>query len=346
MITETSGNLLRDEAQALVNPVNTVGVMGKGLALQFKRAFPENFDAYAAACKEGRVKPGRVFAVPGEGGRWLLNFPTKRHWREQSRLEDIRDGLDDLVRLAGELGLRSIAVPPLGCGNGGLPWGVVRALIHEKLGGLTTEVRLYTLGTPAPADMPNRTVAPEMTRKTARLLAALSRYIRTTVDIGVAVKPQTSLLEAHKIVYLLQGAGLNLGFRFEAGHYGPFSAELNRTISSLEGHYVTGFGDGTGGARADLGLLPSAGRVEASVADDAAFDKAWTELARASMGYEYPEGMELLASVHFLAVNAEKPAEREYLAQGIADWSPRKRRLFPPEDVASAWGQLRQTSLL
>ncbi|MFP8903662.1 macro domain-containing protein [Streptomyces atacamensis] len=143
MIIESGGDLLNDDAQALVNPVNTVGVMGKGLALQFKRAFPEVFDAYAKACAAGEVRPGRVFPVsPGEG-RWVLNFPTKRHWRGKSRLHDIETGLDDLVRLAGELELTSIAVPPLGCGHGGLPWAQVRSLITGKLGGLPAEVRLY-----------------------------------------------------------------------------------------------------------------------------------------------------------------------------------------------------------
>jgi O-acetyl-ADP-ribose deacetylase (regulator of RNase III) len=132
MIIETAGNLLHDDAQALVNTVNTVGVMGKGLALQFKRAFPENFTTYARACRDGRVRPGHILAVPAGDGRWILNFPTKRHWRQPSRLEDIADGLDDLVRVIEELGLRSIAVPPLGCGNGRLPWTTVRPLILDK----------------------------------------------------------------------------------------------------------------------------------------------------------------------------------------------------------------------
>ncbi|WP_258940544.1 macro domain-containing protein [Actinomadura luteofluorescens] len=143
MIVERAGDLLQDDAQALVNPVNTVGVMGKGLALQFKRAHPENFEAYAKACAEKRVRPAEVFPVPVEAGRWILNFPTKRHWRSSSRLEDIEAGLDDLVRLSGELGLVTIAVPPLGCGHGGLPWPTVRSLINEKLGELNAEIRLY-----------------------------------------------------------------------------------------------------------------------------------------------------------------------------------------------------------
>jgi O-acetyl-ADP-ribose deacetylase (regulator of RNase III) len=122
MIVETTGNLLLDDAQSLVNTVNTVGVMGKGLALQFKRAFPANFDAYARACAEGRVRPGRIFATALDDDRWILNFPTKRHWRQPSQPEDIRSGLDDLVRTIVEFNLSSVALPPVGCGNGGLDW--------------------------------------------------------------------------------------------------------------------------------------------------------------------------------------------------------------------------------
>lgn len=143
MIVEASGDLLLDDAQALVNTVNTVGVMGRGLALQFKRAFPSNFETYARACADGRVQPGRIFVTSFGDDRWILNFPTKRHWRQPSRLEDIRSGLEDLVRTIAELGVASVALPPLGCGHGGLDWRVVRPLIFEKLDGLDVEIRLY-----------------------------------------------------------------------------------------------------------------------------------------------------------------------------------------------------------
>ncbi|MEW9530123.1 macro domain-containing protein [Microbispora sp. NPDC049125] len=155
MITETTGDLLLDDAQALVNTVNTVGVMGKGIALQFKRAFPDVFAAYADACADGRVEPGRVLPVRlGDGDRWVLNFPTKRHWRQPSRLDDIEAGLDDLARLLVELDVRSVAIPPLGCGNGGLPWARVRPLIFAKLADLDVDIRLYGLGVPTGEDMP------------------------------------------------------------------------------------------------------------------------------------------------------------------------------------------------
>ncbi|SEG23554.1 O-acetyl-ADP-ribose deacetylase (regulator of RNase III), contains Macro domain [Nonomuraea solani] len=142
MIREVDGDLLGDDAQALVNAVNLAGVMGKGIALQFKRAFPEVFTAYAEACARGDLRPGKVFPVR-TADRWVLNFPTKRHWRQRSRLDDIDAGLDDLARLLVELDLQSVAVPPLGCGHGGLPWSAVHPLILDRLGPLDLDIRLY-----------------------------------------------------------------------------------------------------------------------------------------------------------------------------------------------------------
>jgi hypothetical protein len=162
----------------------------------------------------------------------------------------------------------------------------------------------------------------------------------------VAVDANTSLLEAHEIIYLLQAGGLDLGFSFERGHYGPFSPHLNREISALEGHYLIGFGDGTGGARADLRLLPAAEEAERRVVDDREFHSAWDRVSRAMFGYEYPDGLELLSTVHFIARHRRDVTGVTAVAQQVAAWSPRKKRLFPPEDVYSAWRHLRQAELL
>src|SRR5712691_3357842 len=140
MITFTTGNLLEADAEALVNTVNTVGIMGKGIALMFKEAFPENFRAYAAACKRGEVKIGTVFVTEGQrlgGPKWIINFPTKEHWRGSSKIEWIAEGLKDLVRVIREHGIRSIALPPLGSGNGGLDWQNVRPTIEAALSSLS-----------------------------------------------------------------------------------------------------------------------------------------------------------------------------------------------------------------
>jgi O-acetyl-ADP-ribose deacetylase (regulator of RNase III) len=139
MLVEAEGNLLDAPAVALVNAVNTVGVMGKGIALQFRRAYPANYDAYAAACRRGEVSLGRMFVTetgwPGQP-RLIVNFPTKSHWRGRSHLPDIESGLADLRRVISDYTITSIAVPALGCGNGGLDWRDVRPLITRALGDL------------------------------------------------------------------------------------------------------------------------------------------------------------------------------------------------------------------
>ncbi|PRY01648.1 type II toxin-antitoxin system antitoxin DNA ADP-ribosyl glycohydrolase DarG [Allonocardiopsis opalescens] len=347
MITETSGNLLRDDAEALVNTVNTVGVMGKGVALQFKRAFPEIFAEYVRACEDGRMRPGRVLAIRVSDGRWILNFPTKRHWRQPSRMEDIRSGLDDLVRHLTEKRIRSVAIPPLGCGNGGLAWPQVRRLIIEKLADLDADVRLYAPGTPAPSDMPVRTRRPEMTPTRARLIAALHRYAFTAFTSGVTETPRLSLVEAQKVVYLMQAAGVGLGLRFVRYHYGPFSPELNRRLSDLEGHHLVGYGDGTGGARADLEVpSSSAEAADETVAADNTFNTAWKQVRTAISGYEYPEGLELLATLHFLiADRTDDRLDPPSLVDAIHGWSERKRRLYRRADVEAALVRLKKAEL-
>jgi O-acetyl-ADP-ribose deacetylase (regulator of RNase III) len=143
MVDELDGDLLASDAEALVNAVNCAGVMGKGIALGFKRRFPANFAAYREACASGAVRVGRMF-VHVDGGRVIVNFPTKKHWRSRSRLEDVAAGLDDLVRVVRERELTSVAVPALGVGNGGLDWADVSPLVHDKLGGLSgVAVALY-----------------------------------------------------------------------------------------------------------------------------------------------------------------------------------------------------------
>ena len=141
MIVRGSGDLLDADVEAMVNAVNCVGVMGKGLALQFKQRFPGYFAAYAEACAAGEVQLGRVHVARLD--RCFISFPTKRHFRSRSRLQDIEAGLDDLARVIEVSGIRSVAVPALGCGLGGLDWNEVEPLIEEKLGPLHATVVVY-----------------------------------------------------------------------------------------------------------------------------------------------------------------------------------------------------------
>ena len=145
-----TGNLFDAGCEALVNPVNCVGVMGKGLALQFKQRFPDNYLSYRTACENGAIRPGQCHVFendPQHMPRWIVNFPTKRHWRDPSRLEDIAAGLDTLVGLVRRHGMKSLAVPPLGCGLGGLPWPTVRTLMLDSFKDVqASEILIYGEG--------------------------------------------------------------------------------------------------------------------------------------------------------------------------------------------------------
>lgn len=135
MIKYLSGDIMESEAQALVNPVNCVGVMGKGLALQFKHRYPANYIFYEQACREGRVRPGHMLVFElepvthGQGPQFLINFPTKRHWLDESLLGDIHQGLDALAFELIRRRIRRVALPALGCGLGGLVWDDVKEVI-------------------------------------------------------------------------------------------------------------------------------------------------------------------------------------------------------------------------
>lgn len=176
MIKLTQGNLLAAPAQALVNTVNTVGIMGRGIALQFKQAYPAMFRDYERACRAGEVQLGKVqvFDLGGlmGGPRWIINFPTKGHWRADSRMADIDAGLKDLVATIRKLRIRSIAIPPLGCGNGGLDWNEVRPRIEAALAEVPeVEALVYApSGTPEAAAMPVRTERPKMTMGQAAMI--------------------------------------------------------------------------------------------------------------------------------------------------------------------------------
>ena len=144
MLELVTGNLLEADTEALVNTVNTEGVMGKGIALQFKKKYPDMFEAYQRACKGGLVQPGRMHVYERRemiNPRYIINFPTKRHWRSPSRIEDIKTGLTALSEEIRKRHIKSIALPPLGCGNGGLDWSEVFPAIRSSLADLT-DVRL------------------------------------------------------------------------------------------------------------------------------------------------------------------------------------------------------------
>lgn len=349
MIELARGNLLEAEAEALVNTVNTEGVMGKGIALQFKRAFPENYDAYRKSCERGEVKAGRVFVFHCEslqGPKYILNFPTKRHWRDRTRLDDIASGLNDLVRKIEELQIRSIAVPPLGCGNGGLAWKTVYPLLEEALGMLDdVDVLLFApSGAPEPEAMVNKTSRPRMTEGRAAFLLLMDRYLATGWNYRL------SLLELQKLAYFLQEAGQELRLRFKPLTYGPYADELRHVLNRIEGHFVLGFGEGRNKPATPLELKPGAIKeADRFASSKLAMQERLDRVASLIENFESPFGMELLSSVHWLAKHGlertpARNAEEAY--DQLKSWNPRKAREFRKDHVVLAWLRLAEQNWL
>jgi O-acetyl-ADP-ribose deacetylase (regulator of RNase III) len=341
MIQEISGDLLKAEADALVNTVNTVGIMGKGIALQFKQAFPANYKAYRKACEQGEVQLGRMFVyTTGQiQPRFIVNFPTKDHWRSSSHLVDITNGLDDLTRVIRELGIGSIAIPPLGVGNGGLPWTQVRQAIHEALSVLFgVTVLLYAPhGAPAAVEMKVATRRPAMTPSRAALVGILDRYI----EPGFGV----SILEIQKLMYFLQVAGQPLRLNFRPAIYGPYAENLNHVLRDVEGHYLRGYGDRSRriADSSPLELLPGAVEEALPTLDNHAETKhRFDRVAKLIRGFETPYGLELLATVHWVAAGLDSNAatDPDVAVKHVLAWSPRKGRLFTERHVKLAWERL------
>lgn len=344
MIKIATGDLLESPAEALVNTVNTVGIMGKGIALQFKQAFPGMFRDYEKACQTGAVELGKmdVHDLGGlvGGPRWIINFPTKGHWRSKSKRSVVQSGLNDLVHVIRELGIRSIAIPPLGCGHGGLDWEEVRPLIDSAFAVLPdVEVLLFApVATPAAKAMPNRTERPKMTSGQAALIVLIDRYLKGLLD------PFVSLLEIHKLMYFLQAAGQNLRLQFEAKPRGPFATNLRHVLMRMEQHYLVGYGDGSDKPDTLIELLP--GAVEEAIgclADDPEIGRRMDSVAMLISGFEDSSGMGLLSSVHWVMEQSSEAADDVNAAIRAAQlWNPQKKKLLKPEHLAKAWSRLRE----
>ncbi|HOE10748.1 MAG TPA: macro domain-containing protein [bacterium] len=341
MIEILRGNLLDADVEALVNTVNTVGVMGKGIALQFKKAFPENFDAYKRACDRKEVQSGKMF-VYSTGSmvnpRFIINFPTKCHWRDRSRMQDIEEGLRDLVRVISRNGIRSVALPPLGCGNGGLNWDEVRSRIQEMLEDLqSVRILLYEpAGAPHPDRMRVATKTPKMTPSRAAILAILYRYAIPGYRL--------SMLEVQKLAYFLQETGEPLRLNFTANQYGPYAEALHHVLQRMEGHFIRGYGDRSQKAlEPTILVLPEAIRkTEEFLAGQKETQDRVDRVTQLIEGFETPYCLEMLATIHW--ISKENPAEvvsAEKSVESVWNWNERKRKLFKADHIRVAWQQLR-----
>ena len=354
-MTFRQGNLLEARVDALVNTVNTVGVMGKGIALMFKEAFPANFRAYEEACKRKEVRVGHMFVTENralDGPRWLINFPSKQHWRQPSKFEWIVDGLEDLRRVIEEKKITSIALPPVGCGNGGLEWSEVRPEIDRILGSLeAVDVVVFE-----PTDKYQNVAKPTGVAKLTPARALVAEMVRRYWILGI----ECTYLEVQKLCWFLERTIHQLGIedpldlRFAADKYGPYSDRLRHLLNGLDGSYLhcdkrlsdagpsdTIWFDEERRAFVDLYLKQNKQRPLLQVLD---------RTAALIDGFESPLGMELLATVDWLIVREGCEPSLSAIREGLAKWpagtaaAERKLRLFNDRLIGLALQRIAPTS--
>jgi O-acetyl-ADP-ribose deacetylase (regulator of RNase III) len=357
MISYTQGNLLEARVEALVNTVNTVGVMGKGIALMFKERFGPNFDLYAAACKAKQVKVGKMFVTEtGEfdGPRWIINFPTKDHWKGSSRLEWVEAGLQDLKRVLRDRQIKSVAIPPLGAGNGGLDWPTVKSRVHAALSDVEgVEVIVYE-----PTDKYQNVAKRAGVGKLTPARALIAEAVRRYWVLGM----ECSLLEIQKLAWFLERSVEHLGLRnelkleFKAHRYGPFAPKLNHLLNSLDGSYLHCDRRITDASPLDVIWFDDGCKelVQSFLKSEAKAVAPALELATTVIsGFESPFGMELLASVDWLLIREHVAPDVSAVLEGLANWpadnadgaGKRKREIFDERSVGIALERL-QTSAL
>lgn len=354
MIRFVQGNLLTDASEALVNTVNTVGVMGKGIALMFRERFGPNYQLYKQACQTGSVQTGRMFVTePSEfdGPRWIINFHTKQDWRGKSRMEWIDTGLIDLVRVIRELGIRSIAIPPLGAGNGGLRWTEVKPRIEAVMAQLPgVDVTVYE-----PTETYQNVAKAKGVEKLTPTRALVAELVRRYLVLGM----QCSKLEIHKLAWFLervlsrQQVEHDVALQFEANRYGPYAHTLEKVLDGLDGSYLRCDKRIADAKPGDLIWFDDSRRerVHAYLHSEAKrFLPALDEVSELIDGFDSPVGMELLATVDWLLHKMDVSPSVETIRAGLQVWpkegaGERKNKLFSDRQLALAIERLQQSSL-
>ncbi len=343
MLKFIKGNLLNADTEALVNTVNTVGVMGKGIALQFKNRYPQNYKIYKDACKAKSFHTGEILVVK-DGNlmaqKWILNFPTKAHWKGNSKYEYISTGLEAMKKVLHEKNIKSIAIPPLGCGNGGLEWSRVKSMIQQSLGEMEAQIYVYE-----PNDDIKSVLQKEETQKEVKLTPARAMLLYLLFQYE-AMGEQSSLFVANKLAYFLQRSGENLRLKFEAHHYGPYAVQLNHVLLHLNGVYLKGMEQNKVGPFEALQLnYQKLDEIKTYVSKALSPDQRQRleQVIKLLRGFESSFSIELLASVDYMAAS-EKRKNVEAILLGLEDWSFRKSELFKPKYVEVAFEHLKNHS--
>lgn len=340
------GNLLESKVQALVNTVNTVGVMGKGIALQFKEAFPNNYKIYVDACKKKELQPGKLLVVKEDtlqGERIIINFPTKTAWQFKSKYEYVEEGLKELVKVITDHNIQSIAIPPLGCGNGGLKWEKVRPMMEKYLGDLTdVEIQVFE-----PSEAIKELLKQQDTKKEIKLTPARAMLLYA-MFFYEGLGESSSLFVANKLAYFLQRLGEKSlsKLNFEASHYGPYSVQVEHVLHALNGKYLKGLEQMNAKAFEPLELIYSSfDEIKEYIDKELTTEhkQRLKNLTDLISGFQSAMSLEILATVDF--VKKENPGiKSEEVIQTVQRWSDRKRKLFQEKYIATAISHLNDYS--
>ncbi|MCF3478263.1 Appr-1-p processing protein [Stenotrophomonas maltophilia] len=341
------GDLFTSGAEALVNTVNCVGVMGKGVALEFKKRWPENFKFYKKHCDDQSLRPGKVLIYDqggmfvGEGPRFIVNFPTKDHWRSKSKMSYVDDGLDSLVEEIKRLSIKSVAMPPLGCGNGGLDWDEVRPLIVSKLSVLN-DVSVELFGPSV-----REASSPEYKSKGVAMTEERAIFLRAVAALEPSFGGAIDRLSLQKIAYFIQVFGVQLNLSFEDSLYGPYSDSLKKSLFSMtRAGFISGYeGDGRFVSVTRLGFAAAEDYSHSGIGGAPVGDEVVAKLIHLLDGFCSPYGLELLATVHWHGAAASKTVDHN-IADIVHSLGDYRRSSFPRKEIEAALIRAKEDGLL
>ncbi|MBR6363849.1 MAG: macro domain-containing protein [Alphaproteobacteria bacterium] len=336
-----NGDIFKANAEAVVNTVNCVGIMGKGIALQFREKYPENYKAYKKACDNNELVIGKMF-VTRNGfltPNYIINFPTKMHWRGKSRLEYIEKGLEDLRSVLQTYHIKSIAIPPLGAGNGGLDWNVVKQLILDKLNDLDIDILIFEPS--ARFNEVKHATKVDLNDFRAIFIKCVSIY-----NSALDRMYELGNIEAQKLVYFI---GLVLDRqdiirRYKKHIYGPYFPQLNNALQDMSGTYLSGIGDGQ--TQNHIDVMPGVmSEVDEYLEKRPYLLNAIQKIKKIIYGYETSFGMELLGTVHWVCTHENITSEAD-IVRHVHLWSDRKKSIMSQSDIIRAYKQLKNNHLI
>lgn len=343
MIKYTTGNILDSEAEALINTVNTVGVMGKGIALQFKKAYHNNFKAYSEACKKNEVQVGKLFVTKDSnlvsGEKYIINFPTKTDWRKPSEYSYIEAGLDNLIEILPKYKIKSLAIPPLGAGNGGLEWEKVKKIIEHKLNNLDVDIFVYE---------PTREIKEKLKKERVRLTPARGLLLYTLYDL-VKNGEFVSEFSSEKICYFLQRFGAEKYFKLEYRpyFYGPYSGKVRFLLNVLNGSYLMGFSDMNKKPFDPITMVADGYEtVKMYVEEKPELYNIAEKTISFLSGFYSDFALELLSSIDYIT-NTKKSFDKDIVKEQLKNWNDRKSNMFSnPRYIDISLNQIKKANFI